>query len=1228
MSDLNTPPNHPTEPPVSRRWKIWEAALAGIAILALAGWATTEWQSYSGHEATFKDLEQDLRARRPIALSDLPSRIHGLAFRKEETRADSFRQITLRWPSVMQDLQIPLFAQGDQIIAMDESGLELALSNTRPASPIKGLPKGYEQVVALKMIVDPNVKSEMRGTLGRELIRQAILIAAEDELGLPTLDTSMGESVPEGEGLGPFSVYESTSPGFTTNPGELFGNQTHKIVRVSGYRTGVRVEKPPAVQPIKIPLSDWIDPLIEELEVQSRGLYVEMLQVYGYQKAVKSSTKNVAVAAPEDHLDLVSQFAVIRHVRSQIRESGQTPERLGELVRAYANLGNLIDFHWSLASKACKARSLLYAQRLVAKTGPTPFSLAHRAYAQSLAGFHSKAIQTVEAVRTASGEAAPDWFDLIDAHCNFKLEVLDDAEGPHQELAWYLRTRMVEPEQDPERSLQVISRFVNLNHACLRIAETLTETSSFGIRGAATQSIVADTWDGIYQRLEETPGMPSSVMNVLLENGGNSRRHDLAGEIARRLTVITKLEQAEQIKKQPGPSWRVVGQMLRDASVVQLWHQLRFTTMSLAADGDDLLRAYRPLIDGHRDEKFLNGFGRDQRQAVTSLKEYFDNIKPESLDFTMVLVFDDASKFGQTEHFRLMDMITTKSDDIYEDYLRKQNLMYFANSHDLIEVSPKWTLSISEAAQFKSDPPVKEWEEQYASSPAVMYGLYWYYLQRQQRPQAIRCIEKLLVVAPSSEYYRLLAGLYKAENNFEMWRASLGKALQMPDLGLDHARVHEEMAEYHRQRGEWQEAKPHAVAAAESGSQWGLMMAARVFEGLAEWRQAEAYVREASQRYTSSSHHWYFWCVRTGHGNRDDARLLAMRYWNSNEFKSLPNEMWQLAIGKVLDGDIASGHAVLLEMQSRRRELAAVLFAAVLADDAGQLKVRDDLLRKIPTMGVDDWVAFEMTDLFLGMLNEKGPKRWNTQRFEHAVVFANTKSVPFLYLMAARFLASHGEPELSLEYLRCVATIADVQHPAAALAAEMLRKQKIFVGVPRKHDLPDSLVPAMVRLTEFSKIRNAGQLDDADIQATKAIATRPDLACLLLIRGDLRASRGQYAEARADFESAIQLDPDSFQAHEKLAWMLATCDDTECRDGKLSLEQATTAAKLRQFETMMSVATLAAANAECGDFDRAIELETHARTLSGFKLTGLDRLKEYQAKRALRIKPELKGKAK
>ncbi len=52
------------------------------------------------------------------------------------------------------------------------------------------------------MTEDGNIRGIQTGLLARELIRQAVLLAARDELGLPTRDELLGDAAPDAKGSG------------------------------------------------------------------------------------------------------------------------------------------------------------------------------------------------------------------------------------------------------------------------------------------------------------------------------------------------------------------------------------------------------------------------------------------------------------------------------------------------------------------------------------------------------------------------------------------------------------------------------------------------------------------------------------------------------------------------------------------------------------------------------------------------------------------------------------------------------------------------------------------------------------------------------------------------------------------------------------------------------------------------------------------------------------------
>jgi hypothetical protein len=99
-----------------------------------------------------------------------------------------------------------------------------------------------------------------------------------------------------------------------------------------------------------------------------------------------------AVAARLDQLGLVDQFAAARALHQAIRADGESPSRLAALARTYAQLGALTEYQWSSAHRVFKARTLLLAQRLLARSPRSPFALRSRAFVRALVGRHDQAL--------------------------------------------------------------------------------------------------------------------------------------------------------------------------------------------------------------------------------------------------------------------------------------------------------------------------------------------------------------------------------------------------------------------------------------------------------------------------------------------------------------------------------------------------------------------------------------------------------------------------------------------------------------------------------------------------------------------------------------------------------------------------------------------------------------------------------------------------------------------
>ncbi|HEY4311448.1 MAG TPA: tetratricopeptide repeat protein [Pirellulales bacterium] len=115
-------------------------------------------------------------------------------------------------------------------------------------------------------------------------------------------------------------------------------------------------------------------------------------------------------------------------------------------------------------------------------------------------------------------------------------------------------------------------------------------------------------------------------------------------------------------------------------------------------------------------------------------------------------------------------------------------------------------------------------------------------------------------------------------------------------------------------------------------------------------------------------------------------------------------------------------------------------------------------------------------------------------------------------------------------------------------------------------------------------------IDDYD----RALGVNPNFHIAFAKRGDTWRAQDEYQKAIDDYNEAIRLDPNDSAAHDGLALLRASSPDEKYRDGAAAVRLATTACELSGWTVADKLATLAAAYAECGDFDQAVKYQQKA----------------------------------
>lgn len=144
-----------------------------------------------------------------------------------------------------------------------------------------------------------------------------------------------------------------------------------------------------------------------------------------------------------------------------------------------------------------------------------------------------------------------------------------------------------------------------------------------------------------------------------------------------------------------------------------------------------------------------------------------------------------------------------------------------------------------------------------------------------------------------------------------------------------------------------------------------------------------------------------------------------------------------------------------------------------------------------------------------------------------------------------------------------------------------------------------------------------GDFDQSLADYTAAIRLDPTNALFLANRAHAYRTQGDFARAIEDYERAVRFAPDEPDGFNSLAWLWSTCPQAAYRDGKKAVEYATMACELTKWKDCAPIDTLAAAYAEAGDFEQAVNWQTKCLEFPNLptgEARGLtDRLALYQA---------------
>ncbi|QDU53068.1 tetratricopeptide repeat protein [Gimesia panareensis] len=1190
-----------------------------IAVILLV--ALNEWGSRSGYDSTLAALQKrialsDQGDDNEFSIAEAKALVKGFPY-GEERLTKSGKELQYRWLSLFRTYAIQLSLANDgEILSLktdvEPFGAEQAKKAPQIAAqqlslPEKGLSEEYQDVVVLTTDQIDSQADGLKGMLVREIVRQALLIGGRDGLGLQTRDGSL-----RGEVL-------------LTDQPEQFPLQM--VTHINRDReVDIDLIRPlKDAQPVRwkserftLPEEGAFETLIEKSEALSRGEFVEGLKTMGYSgKAPRWQEKSTI---PDETLqklnewNFIAQYTAIQNLHKAIAEEGESPERLGALVRAYANLGSLTEILWSPAHKVFKARALLYAERLTARTDASPWSLAHRAYARTFAGRHQSALTDLETIRSKNQQAdgqqrpLPEWVEVVEAYCSYQPEILEQAveNNETRNLAVYLRCLLADPV-DEKQMLARTEQLLKQEPACNRAMDRLTQISSLGIRRMVTEQRLDELWPELHQELLESNLRKPLKLPIQMYL---SSLDGLISEEETRLKVIDFLKKTEPLDMEP--SLNCLGQLLQEVTLTHVCHKLDVLTGSLGLKADRVLPDYLKLVKGHPYEGYIASFSSDRVKSKEGYAALMKAHDPSEMELTSLRLISNSYYRADTQTYHtLFAEAVRNTDPVYRDQRDYANWYRELKSErdretyrkivgTLTKVSPHMPQTVSmniKAGQKAEAGATADVMDKYGDNPEVLTTLANRYLSEGNDEKAEEILKRRLDLSPDHNTYTSLASIYWRRDEKDKWKETMETALKLPSLGLQNARIESKLAYYYMGREKWEEARPHAVKAAMSYSAWGLECAAKCYEGLGDYAQAEKYHRACSMRYEGSATDWYFWCVRTDFGDREEALELAEEHLLANPTSGNYTQSMERGVLQLTQGLKSEAFDTFQSALQKYNDGYCGLHAALLADELELPAQRDDLLKQIAGMWNKDFGKAELANLFQTLLQNPGKIDWNANRFQSLLVQIQDGSPTNFYYFAGKLLEQHGEEKWANIYLQSAATSSATNKYNCMLAAQHLRSKNIEINDRRTSELDAGYAYARQQLQKASQLLQKGKPQEAIDICNAVLTSKPELVAALMSRGQAHEALKDDKAALADYQRALEIDPDYWLAHNNLTYIYAASEQEEFRDKAKALQHAQRAFDLQPTKFWGNYGAMAVAYAANGQFEKAIEMQNQVLRL-------------------------------
>lgn len=287
------------------------------------------------------------------------------------------------------------------------------------------------------------------------------------------------------------------------------------------------------------------------------------------------------------------------------------------------------------------------------------------------------------------------------------------------------------------------------------------------------------------------------------------------------------------------------------------------------------------------------------------------------------------------------------------------------------------------------------------------------------------------------------------------------------------------------------------------------------------------------------------------------------------------------------------------------------------------------LITDVSHMQADDTESLALALPFEG--------RWSNHVFvdrptERAYYYLEEGNLEQAGQLLEEFLANNPPPPADSQTLPsrfARKNLADVLHLLGRISVSQGKTKRASAFYRTALSFNPDNVPTLVDFASFLITRD--NYREATRHLEHALELRGDDPVLHSKLGVLRQREGQIQVAISLFQKALQLDENCYSAANNLAWLRATHPDADIRDGSQAVRLSERVVKSVGRSRLDVLDTLAAAYAETGNFDSAMQFAEQALRLA--EKTGkqslatqiAQRLELYRQGRAFREEPENSG---